>query len=201
MSFRSTVGKLFTGALNRGRDPREFLLDMLPKESVCAEVGVWRGDFSALIMERVRPHKLYLIDPWVFESGQEYQEAVYGGGAATCQEDMDRMFDGVVRRFETPIEQGRVKIIRASSTEGGDRIPDESLDWVYIDGNHQYDFVLQDLKVFTGKLKKGGLLAGDDYGTKGWWDDGVTRAVDEFAATGACKVAHIRKHQFVLCKF
>lgn len=41
--------------------------------------------------------------------------------------------------------------------------PSDSLDWVYIDGNHEYEHVIADLEVFYRKLKSGGILAGDDY--------------------------------------
>ena len=40
-------------------------------------------------------------------------------------------------------------------------------DWIYIDGNHTYEYVKQDLEGYRPKVKPGGYMAGDDYGTKG----------------------------------
>jgi hypothetical protein len=68
---------------------------------------------------------------------------------------------------------------------------------VYIDGNHLYEYVRNDLEIFATKVKSGGLITGDDYGVLGWWRDGVTRAVDEFVAQGTCEPVHLGR-QFVL---
>ena len=46
---------------------RKFLLEMMPKNSVCAEIGVNQGQFSKEILEVVQPKKLHLIDPWAGE--------------------------------------------------------------------------------------------------------------------------------------
>ena len=59
---------------------------------------------------------------------------------------------------------------------------DESLDWVYIDANHRYEYVKENLEIWTPKVKKGGICAGHDYDNpksqgKGW---NVKKAVDEF---------------------
>ena len=54
----------------------------------------------------------------------------------------------------------------------------ESLDFVWIDGLHQYNQVLKDCRNYWPKLKKGGLFCGHDYKVI----PGVNKAVDEFAA-------------------
>ena len=51
------------------------------------------------------------------------------------------------------------------------------LDFVYIDGNHQYDYVINDIKLSLKKLKKNGIISGHDYGSK--IHMGVTQAVQE----------------------
>ncbi|NOZ45982.1 MAG: hypothetical protein GXO79_04285 [Chlorobi bacterium] len=43
---------------------RKTLLKMMPRNSVCAEVGTWKGEFSKQILEIAKPRKLYLIDPY-----------------------------------------------------------------------------------------------------------------------------------------
>jgi hypothetical protein len=60
--------------------------------------------------------------------------------------------------------------------------------------------VLRDLESYYPKVKQGGYLAGDDYGVEGWWKDGVTRAVEEFAARGDCSKRLTRAGQFLLLK-
>ena len=46
---------------------RERLLDYLVKGGAVAEIGVWKGDFSAVLIEKLQPSALHLIDPWLFQ--------------------------------------------------------------------------------------------------------------------------------------
>lgn len=56
-----------------------------------------------------------------------------------------------------------------------------------------------DLQAFRALLGPGGCLAGDDYGVEGWWEDGVTRAVEEFATSAGCEKV-VLGSQFLLRK-
>lgn len=160
-------------------DHRQVLLELLPKHAVGAEIGVHKGDFSQYLLDRVAPKKLHLIDPWQSYDDEVYLRSWYGQSNAD-QTTMDDRYNLVVKRFQEQINQDIVKIHRSSSIEAVEDFSDEYFDWVYIDGNHLYEFVFQDLENFYGKVKNGGILAGDDYNIEGWWDNGVTKAVDEF---------------------
>jgi hypothetical protein len=200
---RKAVGRTRAGpVLRRLRaaflgDARSDLLAHLPKSSVGAEIGVWRGDFSARLLRVVRPAQLHLVDPWNFEPGAAYERAWYGGAVAKNQAEMDGVHESVLGRFAAEIEAGTVRVHRGPSARIGVLFDDAYFDWVYIDGNHLYEYVKSDLEVFARKVKPGGLIAGDDYGVRGWWEDGVTRAVDEFVAHGTCEPARL-DGQFVL---
>jgi hypothetical protein len=167
---------------------------------VCAEIGVWKGDFSARILKVVRPSKLHLIDPWAFMTGPEYAGARYGGGVATDQEAMDELHAEVLRRFADEIARDVVEVHRCVPGAAAERSPDACFDWIHVDGNHLYDYVRDDLFRFDPKAKAGGLIAGDDYGASGWWEDGVTRAVDEFVDECSYDVVSLEAHQFVVRK-
>jgi hypothetical protein len=180
----------------RGRRAR--LLDALPTGGAGAEIGVWKGDFSARILEVVRPSRLHLIDPWQAIPAEAYKGARYGGKLTDGQAEMDELHDAVLRRFERERRAGVVDVHRLPSVDAAARLPDGELDFVYIDGNHRYEFVKADLEAYAPKLRPGGLLAGDDYGVAGWWEDGVTRAVDEFVASGAATVVSLEDGQFLL---
>ena len=56
----------------------------------------------------------------------------------------------------------------------------------------------KDLESYLPKVKPGGFITGDDYGNPGWWQDGVTRAVNEFIGQHPCKAVLIENHQFLL---
>lgn len=78
-------------------------------------------------------------------------------------------------------------------------IADGSLDWVYIDGDHTYDAVRNDIATYTRKLRSGGWLTGDDYQARGKYHGGVKDAVDEAVASGALTLIAQRGRRFVLC--
>jgi predicted O-methyltransferase YrrM len=145
----------------------------------------------------VRPERLFLVDVWRHSSaGGEYEWAMY---ARTSQTELDDIYAGVLRRFKGQIEQGRVVVKREPSLDAAKQWPDASMDWAYIDADHTYDAVLADLEAYWRILKPGGLLAGDDYGLMGWWGDGVTRAVAEFARVHQVQVT-VMGSQFVIEK-
>jgi Methyltransferase domain len=179
---------------------RDFLLRKMPPNGICAEIGVHKGDFSERIISITRPQRLHLIDPWFFEGDDTYAHALYGRGRASSQADLDATFQSVQERFEHEIRVGTVVINRQRSAVAAETFADEYFDWVYIDGNHLYEFVLNDLEQYWPKVKPRGFITGDDYGIKGWWQHGVTRAVDEFAARGKAGRLVVRNHQFILRK-
>jgi SAM-dependent methyltransferase len=99
------------------------------------------------------------------------------------QAGMDEIYASVLVRFRSQTEIGSVVVWRKSSIEGARDFPDRSLDWVYIDADHTYSAVKADLEAFRRVVKPGGVICGDDYDDDGWWADGVTKAVDEFAGS------------------
>lgn len=179
---------------------RKFLLDMLPKNSIGAEIGVHLGDFSERLIEVVQPAELNLIDPWHHETSEQYKDAWYGGQADAGQKEMDRRHQSVVDRFSTEIGQGRVRVHRGYSTDVLERFPDDYLDWVYIDGNHLYEFVIKDLEASFRKVRPGGLVTGDDYTEGGWWKGGVKKAVDEYSRKTVGTLIVVKNSQFVFRK-
>ena len=130
----------------------------MPKQAVCAEIGVWQGDFSDLILQKTKPSKLFLIDPWQYQD--DFPERMYGGKIAKDQKDMDEIYYSVKNRFA---KLENIIFIRKKSLEALAEIPNSTLDWIYIDGNHSYDFVFEDLKTSFLKVKKNGFIIGDDF--------------------------------------
>ena len=135
---------------------RDELLARLPKGKAGAEIGVWRGEFSAKILATAKPSVLHLVDPWRFSP--QYPKRWYGGLIAKSQNDMDATFEEVVKRFKG---DPRVRIHRARSADFFGAFT-ESLDWVYIDGDHSFDAVLNDLRMAWQRITPGGIVCGDD---------------------------------------
>ena len=111
---------------------------------------------------------------------------------------MDAMHKSVVKCFKSK----RVEIHRGASAACSSLFTDNYFDWIYVDGNHQYEFVKQDLEMYFPKVKGGGFVAGDDYARNpnNWTKDGVTRAVDEVINSGLYQKILTDKHQFLLKK-
>jgi hypothetical protein len=150
------------------------LLELVPAGSICAEIGVWKGDFSEQILKTVCPELLVLIDPW---KSEEYEGAWYN----CSQDEMDLIHSEVISRFSLEIAKGSIGIVSMYSTNAALLFEEEFFDFIYIDGCHLYGFVRDDLRHYFPKLKPGGVIIGDDYGIEGWWDNGVTKAFDEFS--------------------
>jgi Methyltransferase domain len=176
---------------------RQRLLRKLPKGGIGAEIGVWRGTFSAVLLQRLEPTELHLIDPWEFMPDKP--QTIYGGGDVTGQPDMDRIYTEVVTRFAPATRSGRVVIHRARSVDAARSFRDAYFDWIYVDGDHSYEGVTADLAAWRNKVTPGGCISGDDYMTEGaWFGDSVKRAVDEFVALGEYRLEWLGDCQFLL---
>lgn len=189
----------FPGGASK-REARRYLLDKLPERSVCAEIGVDEGKFSRLILDTTSPERLHLIDPYKHEQGEEYEGSRYGGLGSGGQAAMDQRYEMVREQLAVEIRSGQVQMHRGSSNQVSDDFGNSYFDWIYIDGNHLYKFVRQDLSLYYPKVKPGGYIVGDDYGVDGWWENGVQEAVDEFVSGRPDLTLEVRGSQFIIKK-
>ena len=77
------------------------------------------------------------------------------------------------------------------SIEAAKKVEDSSLDFVFIDANHHYEHVVQDMIAWYPKVRSGGLFSGHDYGGGRVWH-GVKRAVNEWCALRGYEVQTAR---------
>lgn len=134
---------------------------------VGCEVGVEKGRFSAYMFKQIPDLKMYLVDP--------YDSYI----------DVSRQVGP--RPWMRKIARNRMKGFNAQWVEeysetAFNKVPDDSLDFVYIDGNHRYDYVMLDIILWIRKVRKGGMIAGHDYTTWGRHYAGrnVQKAVDDY---------------------
>jgi hypothetical protein len=151
---------------------RDYLPAFFEKEGykVGVEVGVWKGEFSETILKGFTG-KLYSVDPWKENPNVGYYEMV-----TSDQAYLDKIYSICKDRLGKYGE--RSQIIRKPSVEAAKDFPDKSLDFVYIDALHYYDNVIEDIKAWLPKVRKGGMLAGHDYYEDTWGCE-VRKAVDE----------------------
>lgn len=122
-----------------------------------AEIGVWRGAFSASFCQ-VNP-KLHMlcVDPWLsYPAWQDTKNALEPEAQERLMAESYR--DAVARL--TPLN---CTIVRKFSAKAVRDVPDRSLDFVFIDGNHVYDAVLEDLTLWAPKVRSGGWIGGHDF--------------------------------------
>lgn len=135
---------------------REDIPDVLNEFGMvghAAEVGVLWGAFSAHVLRKWNGEKYYCVDPWEHQSQEEYREF-------NENTDYDQCFRQVSQLAES---DQRIVILKGLSTEMVKDVPKCSLDWVFIDGNHTYKNVLEDMELWFNRLKIGGILSGHDY--------------------------------------
>lgn len=129
------------------------------------EVGVATGGMSYSILQRTNVEKLYSVDPYC---GSYFADFAAKG-------ILDLYFFHVKARLGQFGE--RSQMLRMDSLEAGKLFKENELDFVFIDADHSYESVKQDVKLWYTKVRSGGVIAGDDYATR--WP-GVPQAVDEF---------------------
>ena len=131
---------------------------------VGAEIGVCDGPFSEFLLKHNPSLKMYAIDPWVL-----YRKHYVGDtGAAqhgfSTQQEFDDQYKAVKARLAR--FGNRCIILRKTSIEASKEIKDLSLDFVFIDANHLYSYVKQDILTYYSKVKKDGIVSGHDYNPK-----------------------------------
>jgi hypothetical protein len=135
-------------------------LDNLVPNGKGVEIGVFKGEFSKYILNNWGG-KLYMVDVWR-PLGGEYEDASNHRDHIDAYQETMESIKGL---------EDRGIMVRATSEVAADMFQDESLDFIFIDANHAYDFVVEDINLWFPKLKKGGVFSGHDYINMDWYND------------------------------
>lgn len=147
----------FTGMINE-------LLHFLPKESTMIEIGSYMGESTMMLASCKLFKKIYAIDP---HHGTEKFNELFGYDWELVKKEFKintRYFDNI-----TLISDFSYNVI--------DMFENESIDFIYIDADHEYDSVKRDIELYLPKLKKDGIIGGHDYSNDAW--EGVFHAVND----------------------
>jgi predicted O-methyltransferase YrrM len=143
------------------------LIDYIPNNLIMAEVGCYTGESTKMFLESGKITLLYAIDIWEDEMNNFKNYAARRGS--------DHDFSIVEKTFDESMKEFNVKKLKMYFSEALESLP--TLDFIYIDANHDYEFVKDDITNALKKIKKDGLIAGHDYNNE---TPGVIKAVNEF---------------------
>jgi len=138
------------------------------------EVGVHTGQTSIKLLQNLPKIKKYhAVDPW--KTYEQYNGSMYRKPGHKVLKTWSQAKQNFLRGIK-PFSD-KVIIHEMTSIEAVKTIEDGSLDWIFIDANHDYPYIKENLELWPPKVKSGGVVSGHDYGNK--WE-GIKRAVDEF---------------------
>jgi len=171
------------GAPNlRGRLDLPIFLRSLNLTGKGVEVGVFKGEYSDVILRKSKLRLLYSVDPW-----REFGKDEYVDILNVSEEEQYKAYLITVKKLSK--YKNRSRVLRTTSEEAVKQFKDGELDFVYIDAQHSYEACKEDLAFWWPKLKTGGIFSGHDYVTGDFPEGkfGVKSAVDEFAQK--CKLS------------
>lgn len=143
---------------------------LVPKAARVVEVGTWKGA-SAKRWIRAGAGRVYCVDPY-----RAKHDASWEANQDACEQAL-----GQARRtLAKDVRRGRAVFIRKDSTDAAQGWPQESMDLIYIDGDHSHAACLADLEAWWPALKVGGWMVVDDHILGRWWGDDVIRACKDF---------------------
>jgi hypothetical protein len=135
-----------------------------------AEIGVKSGRTSGELLTRLPEATLICVDPWApYDDWPSWDQHKHSRN--------ERGFDKIAKQFGP-----RITKLKMPSVVAARRIPDKSLDCVFIDADHSYLAVVADIDAWLPKVRPGGILSGHDYNNTAKYGNrfkGVDRAVDE----------------------
>jgi len=122
-----------------------------------AEIGVWRGAYAATFCEANPAMHMLCVDPWL--SYPAWQDTKNSLEPVAQEQLMEKSYQDACARLG-PLN---ATLVRKFSAEAAADVPDGSLDFAYVDANHVYDAVIEDLTIWSTKVRSGGFVAGHDY--------------------------------------
>lgn len=156
------------------------------------EIGVLRAETSKAILAACPNATLYLVDRWCPPTPDDSHYTSGSVFATMPQEQFDAYKKTAHRNVARYILEGRAKIIEANSLDAAKKIKNGSVDFVFIDADHNYDGCKADIETWGKKVAPGGFISGHDYGSTKF--PGVTQAWNESfpaVATGSDHTAFV----------
>ena len=141
-------GEIMKLPISRWKEWPLLLAELGIKKAV--EVGTYKGKFAEVLCNFIPDLDLTVVDAW----------KVYGGYKDYGENDLEN--EAYKQTCERAGKKG-FKIVKGWSNEVVNQFADESLDYVFIDGNHDFEHVVEDVSIWSKKVKTGGIVSGHDF--------------------------------------
>lgn len=156
---------------------RDSLIQKMPRHGRIAEIGVLAGDFSQTLLDGCVPAELHLVD-------------------------LDLRSHQIAGRFSDQVRSGVVVLHEGNSSKILKKFSDHYFDFIYIDADHSYEGVKQDIEIAKQKIRQGGFLIFNDYT---FWSPvecipyGVMHAVNELCIVEGWEVCYFALDPYMYC--
>ena len=167
--------------------------DQIPDGGTIVELGSWKGQSASFMCVELKRQgknrvKFFTVDTWE-------------GSGSEGDHNLDKWVkEGkLYNKFKDNLSEVSNYYIplRMTTSEASNHFVDGTVDIVFIDAEHSYEGVKNDILKWEPKVRKGGIISGHDYAPDGSSWPEVKKAVDEhfgnrvFAAEGGCWVVEV----------
>ena len=125
----------------------------------CAEIGVGSGEKGLVMLTALPRAKFFLVDSY------DVNNSTFQFGRIFTEEERAEFIEKAKQKLA--VDNDRIEWLIEDSVIAANRFSDEYFDYVYIDAQHEYEAVVRDISAWFPKVKKGGVIGGDDCGEAG----------------------------------
>lgn len=167
--FYSTVPTTYVTFMRATNVELNSLCDFIKNDQKVVEnmieIGSYQGESTAIFRKNFIDSKIYAVDPWI----NNYDDRETSINAYNVL-DIESNFDTITKR-------SNITKVKMFSCDFANIIADNSIDFIYVDGDHSYNGVKNDLLCWKNKIKIGGFIGGHDYNEM--QADTVVKAISE----------------------
>jgi beta-1,4-mannosyl-glycoprotein beta-1,4-N-acetylglucosaminyltransferase len=171
---------------------RDLIRDRVPNGGIIAELGSWKGRSLCSIVDIIKEKNLKVIIIDTFTGSKSETEGM-ASQADASKENIKEIFLSNISKFELHPD-----IYQGTTHDISQKFSDGYFDFVFIDADHAYESVLQDIQDWWPKVKRGGLLAGHDCQWKPV-ADALTTEFGHLVLTNWDNIWFIDKHKVYDC--
>lgn len=143
------------------------LVSQVPMRGSVVELGCWMGRSLCSVANEIKSRQVLAVAVDSF-TGEDNEVGVYGD---VITQDVKKIFNDAIKEFGI---SDSVMLLDMTTSEAADNVPNNSVDLLFIDADHSYQNVKEDIETWLPKMKRGGVISGHDF-----FREGVNRALHD----------------------